>query len=189
MGQGLFGFGAKLWRDLGLKLVPVLNLGVIDFPYVDYDKPTVKKRPSAKGVKGKATRPKGKAATNTVSTGDVAEFLEAKYHIMEHFFQENENKIRTSLFENMKDNFENQLRGAPDLSDVAFLAISSQIESDFKLWLSQADIEQLGYPGIPTKAALMGVNHRLKGGKGARRPSFIDTGQFQAAFKTWVEAR
>jgi len=50
-------------------------------------------------------------------------------------------------------------------------------------------MDQLGYPGIPTGAAEAGVNHRLLhpyAKDNPERPSFIDTGQYQADFKSWV---
>jgi len=48
-------------------------------------------------------------------------------------------------------------------------------------------METLGYPGVPTRAALMGVNSRLKKRRGKRRPSFRDTGLYQASFMAWVD--
>ena len=56
-----------------------------------------------------------------------------------------------------------------------------------KQFISSGEMEKLGYPGVPTKAALMGVNHRLKKKRGPRRVSFIDTGQYQANLTNWVE--
>lgn len=139
--------------------MPVLHLGVIDVPYA---------------------RRGGK------TTGDVAEILEAKYHVMEMFYQQNEVFVAKSLEKSVAGTLESLLLGAP-LSIDAFGAGTSRIEDRFKQFLSRREIERLSYPGVPTQAALKGVSHRLKGKRsGRRRPSFIDTGLYQSSFKAWV---
>ena len=76
-----------------------------------------------------------------------------------------------------------------------------QISTYFKQFLAMRQIEGFGIPGVPTQAALNGVNHRFKNprgkwtGKGKdrkfqrnpRRPSFIDTGMYQASSKAWFD--
>lgn len=140
--------------------MPVLHLGVIDVPYA---------------------RRSGK------TTGDVAEILEAKYHIMEVFYQQNEALVARSLEKSVAGALESLLLGAPSSID-AFGAGTSGIEDRFKQFLSRREVEKLGYPGVPTQAALRGVSHRFKGKRsGKRRPSFIDTGLYQSSFKVWVD--
>jgi len=50
------------------------------------------------------------------------------------------------------------------------------------------EVEKLGIPGVPTKAALRGVNHRLKHPYRRRgaRPSFVDTSLYMSSFKAWA---
>ena len=79
------------------------------------------------------------------------------------------------------------MMGAPVDAGSPFAAGESQIENRFKQFLSLREVEKLGIPGVPTKAALAGVSHRFKGKKGGRRPSFIDTGLYQASFKAWID--
>jgi hypothetical protein len=74
------------------------------------------------------------------------------------------------------------------LSPEPFASSKSQkIDDTFHKFLDSKEMETLGIPGVPTAAALKGVSHRLKLKKGAPRPSFIDTGMYQAHFKSWVE--
>lgn len=155
----------------------ILHLGVADVPY-GHTAPARGKR-----------RAKKRAVTTT--TGDVAEILEAKYHIMEHFYQMRMGAVASALEKSLKATLESLLLGGPPpLSP--FDEGTSKIEADFKDFLDRRLIERLGYPGIPTQAAKDGVNHRLlhpyaKGN--TRRPSFIDTGLYQASFKAWVDMK
>lgn len=64
------------------------------------------------------------------------------------------------------------------------------IEARFKDFISSREAERIGLPGVPTKAALTGVNHRLAHPyrrSNPRRPSFRDTGLFMQSFKSWVD--
>lgn len=140
-----------------------LRLGVLDIPYQD------------KGGK---------------TTGDVAEILEAKYHVQEIFYEEHAQQIADALAESYEGALESIVMGARQKPSNFFTAGTSKIEADFKGWLSTGKMEALGYPGVPTKAALKGVNHRLKHpyAKGnPRRPSFIDTGLYAASFRAEVD--
>jgi hypothetical protein len=47
-----------------------------------------------------------------------------------------------------------------------------------------------GMPGVPTDAARLGINHRLKhpyAKANPERPSFKDTGTYMQSFTAWVE--
>lgn len=142
--------------------MPVLHLGVIDVPYT--------------------------GRTRSVTTGDVAGWLEDRYHVMEVFYHQHDAFVARSLEKSLAGTMESLLMGAPATID-PFGAGTSAIEDRFKRFLSQREMERLGVPGVPTGAALRGVSHRTKSGytRGRkRRPSFIDTGQYQADFKAWV---
>lgn len=137
-----------------------LHLGVVDVPYAD------------------------KSGT---STGDVAGYLETKYHVMEHFYELNDEKIAAKLADSLAGQLENLLAGAPTEGVQPYAEAESAIDAEFRQFLALDVLASYGYPGIPTKAALAGVNHRLKAKKGAGRPSLIDTGLYQGSFKAWVE--
>lgn len=148
--------------------MPRLHLGVIDVPYVNAPSPRQRK-----------------VRASTVTTGDVAGWLEDEYHIMEVFFNEKQAKIAADLEKGMQSSLEALLMGAPSTLD-PFGSATSKIEDTFKTFLSMKEMEKLGIPGVPTVAALTGKSARHKRRRGKRRPSFIDTGLYQASFKAWV---
>jgi len=146
-----------------------LHLGVIDFPYV-----------SQSGEKKS-----GKIVVET--TGDVAEILEGKYHIMEHFFELHGDDIAAALEDGLAGALETLLLGGSPATDL-FASGAAKIEEIFRRFLESRELETLGYPGIPTQSALLGISHRFKKKRGPRRPSFIDTGAYEGAFKIWLDA-
>lgn len=152
-----------------------LHLGVSEIPYSNNPQLTPKQRK------------KSKAATQT--TGDVAEILEAEYHIMQVFFNLHDKDIAKDLESSLGGALEDLLSEVP-LGGNAFAAAESEIEKRFDNFLTNREMESLGYPGVPTQAALDGVNHSFakpykKGNP--RRPSFVDTGLYRATFKAWVD--
>jgi hypothetical protein len=157
--------------------MPTLHLGVIDLPY-GYSPPKAKKN----------SKSRLKAST-VLTTGDVAEILEAKYHPFEIFWQLKQKKIVKELENGLAGQLESILMGAP-LTVQPFDGACSKIEGMFKDFLTNREMERLGFPGVPTQAALDGVNKRLLhpySKDNPRRPSFINTGQYQASAKAWVD--
>ena len=156
----------------------ILNLGVIDIPYAHVPRGYARNR----------RHPAHPAGTET--TGDVAVWLENKYHIMETFYEAHQNEIGRRLMESLRGTLEGILQGAPIGSGFdPYAAACSAIDDSFKQFLSTQAVETYGIRGVPTEAALGGVNHRKKAGYNknrARRPSFIDTGLYEASFKSWV---
>ena len=139
-----------------------LHLGVNDVPY-DY-----------KGSEGQ-------------STGDVAETLEAQYSIMQTFFEVHGQEIADALAEAAVGSLENILMGAP-VANHPFIAGETEIQRMFGQFLDLKEMDGRA-AGVPTRAALNGVNHRMKDpfAKRAERPSFIDTGLYQSSFRAWVD--
>jgi len=139
----------------------ILHLGVNDVPYVD--------------EQGK-------------TTGDIAQILEGKYHIMETFYESHSQQIADVLANGLEGALESVMSGSRINLDQVFLGGTTRIDEMFKDYLSNAEIEHAGIPGVPTKAAIERRSARFKKGKGKnRRPSFIDTGQYQANFHSWVD--
>lgn len=165
-----------------------LHLGVIDVSYLPPQPttPQPKKAPKRPG-RSRVHKRHAKKYEN-ISTGDVAEILEAKYHIFEVFFREHEADIAKDIENSLGGAIESLLMGGPPQLD-AFGSATSSIEARMKRFLSDQEMEKLGYPGVPTQAALRGVSHRFKNpyAKRAPRPSFIDTGTLQASMKSWVD--
>lgn len=156
-----------------------LHLGVIDLPYA-YDQ-------QALGKNGKPTKRTRKVRL-AVTTGDVAGFLENKYHPFEIFYESRQEEIVGYLEEGLTASLEDLIAGAPPRAD-PFAGGCQKIEDRFKQFLANREMEALGYPGVPTQAALQGVNHRMARPyqKRASRPSFIDTSLYQTSFKAWVD--
>lgn len=143
-----------------------LKLGVVDIPYA-----------GAPGSKGQTSQ----------TTGDVAEILEAKYGVMAYFADRHTDDIAGALTEAVEGSLENLMMGAPPSND-PFGAATGKIEQMFRKFLD--DEEMRGQPGVPTKAAQRGINHRLArpyAHENPRRPSFIDTGLYQNSFTAWIE--
>ena len=152
--------------------MPVLHLGVDDIPYSEAPPPVKRGRKPA--------------APANETTGDVAELLEDKYHIIQIFYEQHQKDIAQALEESLAGTLENLLLGAPtNLSPLG--EATDKIQTTFKRFLSEQEMDRLGYPDIPTKASLMGISHRFKGKKGSPRPSFIDTGLYENSFRAWVD--
>ena len=149
--------------------MPTLHIGVIDIPYAD----------------------------EAITTGEVAKILEARYGVMSAFYRSHKADIQTAIAKSLQGQVVGILNGKPLNSD-PYVRACSDIDSMFKKFLSLSEIEKMGIEGVPTQAALDGKTSRFKAGKnkgkrrgkvksGSRRPSFIDTGTYQASEKSWVE--
>lgn len=139
-----------------------LHLGVIELPHPGGDK-------------------------TGLTTGDLAEILESKYGLYSVFLDANLEKIEAQVADSLADAIDNMLAGAP-APENPFAGAEQEVARDFINFLDTSEIEKIGVRGTPTEAALKGVNRRLKQRKGARRPSFIDTGTLRAATTAWVDS-
>jgi len=129
------------------------------------------------------------------TTGEVAEILEEKYSVMGIFYEAHSQEIADDLTESLKGSLETMLMGqSVDPADI-FNGGADKIEKRFHSFLEDREIEYLsglaggtrGISPIPTKAALEGRSKRFKKGRGARRPSFIDTSLYEQSMKAWVD--
>lgn len=139
--------------------MPTLHLGVQDMAYSD---------PEAKGA---------------VTTGEVAEFLEKKYHVMEVFYELYQKKIAEHLADAMSERIESILQGNPDPGLRSFDV--GGIERMFRNYLSADEWKIVS--GQRIAAAEKGVSLRKKAKKRGPRPAFIDTGLYQRTFKSWMD--
>lgn len=139
-----------------------IHLGVIDLPYTQGD--------GADGAK---------------TTGDVAEILEAKYGLMDGFMWLHGDDVSAIMADSMAGSIESIMAGAPPSGDPYGM---SKIEALFRKFLDDEEAQYISSElPIPTQAALDGKSARFKRRRGPPRPSFIDSGTFQAAFKAWIE--
>jgi hypothetical protein len=146
-----------------------LHLGAVELPY-------------------SAERPAdSKASSGTQTTGDVAGWLEGRYHVMEHFAQLHGQEIADAAASGLAGALENMMMGGPPPADILGSG-AGVIEEQFRRMLDTAELEKLGYPGIPTEAAKKRRSSRFKAKKNPRgRPSFVDTGLYSKSFKAWTE--
>lgn len=158
-----------------------LHLGVVDIPY-SVEAP---RRVRVKFRKGQKPVASTAPAQGAQTTGDVAEWLEDRYHIMGFFFENHEKEVVEAIEEGLADVLESLMHGAPSTID-PFGAGTQDIGTAFKHFLDSNEMAG-AVPGVPTQAAQDGVNHRLKIKRGAPRTSFIDTGTYQNAFLAWID--
>jgi hypothetical protein len=127
----------------------------------------------------------------TTTTGDVAEILEARYGIMEKFWELHGEEIADMIAEAMQAKLENVLMGAPvEVDDILSEADLGKVAQKFRDFLDNKELDGI-VPGVPTQAARSGVSHRMRSTRAVGRdprPSFIDTGEYQAAFQAWLES-
>lgn len=165
--------------------MPTLHFGVIDIPYADANyRAAPKGRRIGQAKRGKATAPL--APSNHQTTGYVAEILEAKYHVMETFVDLNENLIAGMLEQSVAGALQNLVAGAP--ATIGFTAQGeADIENRFRQFLTLREMDG-AVNGVPTRAALDGVSHRFLHpyAKRASRPSFVDTGLYEANLHVWT---
>lgn len=125
--------------------------------------------------------------TGTADTVDVAKILEAKYGLFTAFYTRYKDEIQALLIDSLAGVLENLHMGGTALAD-PFASSMQRLQALFRKFLFSGEVERMGIEGAPTQAALKGVSHRTKGKKyGHRRPSFIDTGTMELAFRSWVE--
>lgn len=124
-----------------------------------------------------------------MTTGDLAEILEARYAIMETFYEKYEDDIGRMIEDALQDKMDNLQMGGPvDASMILAEGELSAIEQRFRSFLDNEEMN--GRAGVPTAAALAGVNHRLLhpyAQANPQRPSFIDTGIYQSSMRAWVD--
>lgn len=157
-----------------------LVLGVHDMAYAAQFHTSAGK---VKRGKSKAQAAYGKGKT----TGDVAQILEAKYHIMRTFYEMNRRDITVALEKSMVGSVINIVNGQSGAIKPDAQAMSD-IETAFKQALSMRAFDGV-IKGVPTQASLGGVSHRFKKpyAKRAARPSFVNTGLYQSSFTAWTE--
>lgn len=137
-------------------------LGVVDMPYDYGDNPGA-------------------------TTHEVALSLENDYQLFSHFWEKHQDVIVSEVGETVAWQIINHIQHGAPLVGGEQLGDTMKAFSDF---LNQEEMAGLTINGnsIPTKAALEGVNSRLKDKyTGIRRPSFIDGGLFKSSFVAWID--
>lgn len=122
-----------------------------------------------------------------LTTFDVANFLEARYHVMEVFYQVHQADVAASLEDSLQGAVENLMLGGPTQQN-PFGTAENKIKDAFDVFITNKEMESLGYPGVPTKASIQRRSARFKSKKAKKeRPSFVDTGLYLNSFASWVD--
>lgn len=165
----------------------ILHLGVIDLPYAPpQSQRKAPKRPSKRPRKARARR------VSNLSTGDVATFLEDRYHVLEVFSQQHDQDIANDVAGSVKGAVESLLMGAPASID-PFGAAASDIADRMKKFIATGEMEMLGFPGVPTQASIDRASGRRRSGRFKTRRatgksvSFVDTGLFSSSLTAWID--
>lgn len=153
--------------------MPTLHLGVVDVGYTDGD--------------------------GSTSTGDVAGYLENRYHIMRTFLEQEEKFIEDQLIDAVAGAIESIAQGRPvpglntalgtklDTRQLFGASVNQCIEERFRDFLDSGEMNRYLPPKQQSQAAAAGINHRKKDpNTGQARQAFIDTGLYQAAFRAWM---
>lgn len=120
----------------------------------------------------------------SATTFAVAQALQERYQLFSRFYHEHQDLILNTIQETLTLQLVNHLRyGAPFEQDDIILGA---IVEAFSLFLEREEMAGLQVDGVPTLAALEGINTRLKIHHGPRRPSFIDGGLFLSSFNAWI---
>lgn len=164
----------------------VLHLGVIDVHYTEGE-PVAKYRQRLSRSR-KSIQPIRRSNSGEMTTGDVADILEQKYQLFTAFYEHHEEEIADQLASDFSDSLDGILAGAP-IGQNVFGAFEQNLGVMFRKAIETREFDTYGIPGVPTKASLRGVNHRLKRKRGPDRPSFRDTGLMEASFLAWVDPR
>ncbi len=140
------------------------------------------------------------SAGGATTTGEVAQILEDRYHVMMTFYESRKEKIDGWLAQSVANAIETMVSSGRHVS-LTFDA-EQMIEAEFRAFLSANEMGRLSFlteaerdyylTHAPTftGAANAGVSHRLKhpyAKKNKPRPVFIDTGLYQASFRAWTK--
>lgn len=171
-----------------------LTLGVVDVPYEnDGERPApritkkgrVHKTDAARLQReqdGHDTTPDGPTTTARVAT-----ILEDQYGVMQVFYDTKKEEITGFLVDSLEGALEDLYAGAPATRD-PFAQAGQKVAASFRHFLMTGEIEHLGVEGVPTQAAIERRSLRFKNKVGPnRRPSFIDTGTYEASMRAWME--
>jgi hypothetical protein len=120
------------------------------------------------------------------TTFGVGKILEDKYGLFSAFVENNDQFIADAIADDAAASLETFLLSG-QLPDEMLPEASGKISQRMKEFLSLQEVEKLGLPGVPTKAALQGRSIRFKQKRGPRRPSFIDSGVLEASLKAWID--
>lgn len=130
-------------------------------------------------------------AGESETTGQVAEWLENKYHIMRSFFEIKEEQINEEIANFFAGLIESLAMGMPMQAAITRLqtGIFDKIERMFRDFLDAEEMNKILPTHMHSQAAKKGIRTRMKKKirEGVARAAFVDTGMYQASFRAWLE--
>jgi hypothetical protein len=136
-----------------------------------------------------------------LSSYELGKILEEKYTLFSSFVDIHHGDIEHELCEAVAGAFET-FQATGHVAKQPFDSAGQQITKQLKEFIYKEELAGK-VAGVPTQAALEGLSTRTMSGKtprkvrkgqkfkrvktGVRRPSFIDTGIFEASTKVWIE--
>jgi hypothetical protein len=151
-----------------------ISLGVLDVPY---------NRQSSYRSVGRRSAPRRVRKFATITTGELADILEAKYGITEFFLEEHGEEFIKDILEGYAENLARPEKGRGSKTDYLGKAVKRG-EEMFREMLDNKELDGKR-PGVPTNAAELGFRFGRKTSAG--RPSFVDTGLYRDSFRIEVE--
>lgn len=121
----------------------------------------------------------------TTTTGDVATFLEDRYHIMRSFLELNEEFIEKTIVNEVAGAIESIAQGkrVPKLD---LKPATGLIEERFRDFLDSGELNHMLPKTQKVSDATLKTSARKKSGKTEQpRQAFIDSGLYQSAFRVW----
>jgi hypothetical protein len=139
------------------------------------------------GKRGKLTSSQ-KSYGKGKTTLEVAKELEDKYHIVETFWELEQDNFTERLEEVFAEDIEEVMTMQKPSHKGISVKGTDVIEARFRSNLATHRYDGI-ISGVPTLAAQRGVSHleQRPYAKRGPRPSFIDTAMYQRSFKAWVE--
>lgn len=166
-----------------------INFGVLDVPYTNEDEAAKTPKQLRRDRRNNILTSLGLKEFHG-TTGDIAEILEDKYHVMEIFIEEvGLGKILQAMEHSAQNALEDLFAGRPPGEISLTLEAEEEIIEAFRAFIDQREMDGI-QPGVPTDASLKGVNHRLKhpyAKDNPVRPSFKDTGLYMDSARAWTE--
>jgi hypothetical protein len=124
---------------------------------------------------------------STTTTGEVAQHLEDKYHVMRVFLEENEEFIGDKMAQSISNAIQLIGKGRPAPKN-PLIGSQDAIQARFRQFLDSGEMEKIMPATQPIAAAQAGVNHRKKhpyAKENKSRRAFIDTGLYRSSFRAW----
>lgn len=133
-------------------------------------------------------------SSQTKTTGDVAEIIENKYHVMRYFFGAHKDEIATILTDMMANSLQQALAsrsGGSARPPMHTVQAQSQIEALFRRFLDADELQRLSIDitgSAISQAALSGFSKRKKQPTkaGLGRAAFVDTGLYRSSFRAAI---